>query len=155
MKTNDLMQVVVQPGVGKRLNILGHTATIKLHRRETEGHYYVVEIITPSGVGIPPHVHDREDEMVYIIEGEFMITLGNENFNAGPGTEIFFPRNIPHAFQNIGRSQGKTLWTIVPGGNFEDFFEELNMLSGGSQDMGMVIEIFGNYGIHILINPPV
>lgn len=154
MKTIDLTATVTQPGVGRRLNILGHSATVKLHRNETEGHYYVMEVITPPGMGIPPHVHEREDEMIYVLEGEFMVMLGDQNIPAIPGTEIFFPRHTPHAFQNIGKTPGKTLWTIVPGGNFEDFFEELNELPAGPPDMGKVIEIFANYGMTVLINPP-
>lgn len=154
MKTIDLIPAVVLHGVGRRLNILGHSFNIKLQRREIEGHYNAVEIITPSGLGIPPHIHDREDEMIYVVEGEFMITLGEENFIAGPGSEIFFPKHVQHAFQNIGRVPGKTLWTIVPGGNVEDFFEELNELPVEAPGMSKVIEIFANYEMQILINPP-
>lgn len=154
MKTIDLMATVTQTGVGRRLHILGHSVTIKLQRKETEGHYYVMEVVTPPGVGIPPHVHEIEDEMIYVLEGEFMVMLGDKSFNVGPGSEIFFPRHIPHSFQNIGATIGKTLWTIVPGGNFEDFFDELNDLPSGPPDMGKVIEIFANYGMQILINPP-
>lgn len=154
MKTIDSIPTITQPGAGRRLNILGHSVTIKLQRRETEGNHYVMEIVTPPGLGIPPHVHDREDEMIYVLEGEFMIMLGDQNIKASPGSEIFFPRHIPHAFQNIGSKPGKTLWTVVPGGNFEDFFEDLDALPAGPPDMGKVIEIFGRYGMQVLINSP-
>lgn len=154
MKSIALTPIISQPGTGRKLNILGHAVTIKLQRKETKGHYYVMEVITPPGLGIPPHVHEHEDEMIYVLEGEFIIMLGDQHVKAGPGSEIFFPRHIPHSFQNIGREPGKTLWTIVPGGNFEDFFEDLNALPAGPPNMGQVIEIFGRYGMQVLINPP-
>lgn len=155
MKTTNAIATVTANGQGRKLNILGHSVTIKLQRKETEGNYYVMEVITPAGHGIPPHVHSREDEMIYVVEGDFMIVLGEQQIKAGPGDEIFFPIGVPHAFQNIGDKPGKTLWTVVPGGNFEDFFEELNALPADREpDMGRVIEIFANFGMQVLINAP-
>jgi quercetin dioxygenase-like cupin family protein len=151
MKTVNSIATVVAPAQGKPLNILGHSVTVKVARKETEGNYYVMEVVTPPGHGIPPHVHDREDEFIYVLEGEFEVMLGGELFKAPKGAQIFFPRHIPHAFTNVGTTAGKTLWTIIPGGNFEDFFEELNALPAGPPDMGEVVRIFGKYGMEVLI----
>ncbi|MDX2247373.1 MAG: cupin domain-containing protein [Bacteroidia bacterium] len=156
MQTKNLIPAVTTPNEGRKLNILGHSVTIKLQKKETEGMYYVMEVITPPGHGIPPHVHSVEDEMIYVLEGEFVVQLGDKTLKAEAGAEIFFPRFVPHAFQNIGTTPGKTLWTIVPGGNFEAFFEELNALPPDREpDMGKVIEIFGTYGMKVLIDAPV
>lgn len=156
MGTTASIATITAKGQGRKLNIIGHSVTIKLKREETEGNYYVMEVITPAGHGIPPHVHSREDEMIYVLEGEFMIMLGEQNIRATAGDEIFFPRGIPHAFQNIGTTAGKTLWTIVPGGNFEDFFEDLGALPADREpDMGRVIQIFADYGMQVLLPPPV
>jgi len=95
----------------------------------------VFECVTPPGQGIPLHVHDREDELIYITEGEFAVMLGDKNFTANAGDEIFFPKHIPHAFQNIGSKVGRTLWTVVPGGNFEEFFGKLSALPAGEPDL--------------------
>jgi quercetin dioxygenase-like cupin family protein len=151
MKTVNSIATVVAPAQGKPLNILGHSVTVKIARKETEGNYYVMEVVTPAGHGIPPHVHDREDEFIYVLEGEFEVMLGGKLFMAPKGAQIFFPRHIPHAFTNVGTTAGKTLWTIIPGGNFEDFFEELNALPAGPPDMGEVVRIFGKYGMEVLI----
>ena len=151
MKTVNQIATVIGAGQGKPLNILGHTATVKISRKETEGNYYVFEVVTPAGHGIPPHVHEREDEFIYVLEGEFEVMLGGELFTAKKGAQIFFPRRIPHAFTNVGQTAGTTLWTVIPGGNFEDFFEELNALPAGPPDMGEVVRIFGKYGMQVLI----
>jgi quercetin dioxygenase-like cupin family protein len=142
-------------GEGKKLNILGHTAYLKLQRPTNKGLYYVMEVHTPPGVGIPPHMHDREEEMIYIIEGTFTIMLGDRHYELQAGDHIFFPKHIPHAFQNVGKNIGRTLWTIVPGSNFEDFFEDLNELSKIPElPMDKIISTFGQYGMQVMMQPP-
>ena len=145
---------VIQSGEGRKLNILGHTATIKLAQHTTEGEYYVFEVVTPPGHGIPPHVHSREDEIIHVLEGEYEIQLGDQTYQVKAGGLLHFPRYIPHAFRNVGRESGTTLWTVIPGGNFEKFFEELGALPvGGPPDMAKVAAIFGSYGMEVLPLP--
>jgi quercetin dioxygenase-like cupin family protein len=151
MQTGNQKAVVKTASEGSRFNVLGHSVTAIISRTETTGNYYVFEVITPPGLGIPPHVHDREDEIIYVVEGEYGILLGDRQFTAKTGDLIFFPRYIPHAFQNIGSKAGKTLWTVVPGGNFEDFFGELSALPAGEPDLAVVAGIFAKYGMEVLI----
>lgn len=151
MQTTKSIATVVTNGLGKKLNVLGHSITVKLSKQETQGNYYVFEVITPPGLGIPPHVHEHEDEIIHVQEGEFGIMLGGKQFQGNPGDEIFFPRHIPHAFQNTGSKAGKTIWTVVPGGNFEDFFNQLGALPAGEPDLQKVAELFAAYGMKILI----
>jgi quercetin dioxygenase-like cupin family protein len=150
METLTQFATVVPASEGRTLNVLGHSVTVKLARKETGGRHYVFEVATPPGLGIPPHVHDREDEMIYVVEGQFGIRLADREFVAGTGDEIYFPRHIPHAFRNIGSATGRTLWTVVPGGNFEDFFDRLGALPPGPPDLERVAEIFAAYGMEIL-----
>lgn len=151
MQTAKSIATVVAAGQGKQFNVLGHAITAIIAKQNTDGNYYVFECVTPPGLGIPPHVHDREDELIYVLEGNFGIMLGDEQFEANPGDEIFFPKHVPHAFQNIGSKAGKTLWTVVPGGNFEKFFEQLGALPAGEPDLQKVAEIFATYGMELLI----
>lgn len=145
---------VVQAGQGRPLNILGHSATVKLGLQETDGEYYVFEVVTPPGHGIPPHVHSKEDEVIQVIGGEYEIMLGGQTYQAGAGTTLHFPRTIPHAFRNVGSTPGTTLWTVIPGANFEQFFEELGALpAGGPPDMAKVVAIFAKYGMEVLPPP--
>ncbi|MFN0030979.1 MAG: cupin domain-containing protein [Flavobacteriales bacterium] len=153
MQTTNQKATVVAAAEGRQFNVLGHAITLKLSRTETNGNYYVFEVITPPGHGIPPHVHDREDEIIHVIEGEFLITLGDKQFTANAGSEIFFPRHTPHAFQNVGSGAGKTDWVVAPGGNFEDFFDKLASLPAGPPDMQRVAEIFAQHGMEILMQP--
>ena len=151
MQHTDQKATVVAKGAGRKFNVLGHSVTTILSKENTDGNYYVFEVITPPGLGIPPHVHEHEDELIYVLEGEFEIMLSDAHFVAKAGDEVFFPRFIPHAFQNTGSKAGKTLWTVVPGGNFEEFFNKLSELPAGEPDMQKVVEIFATFGMQILL----
>jgi quercetin dioxygenase-like cupin family protein len=144
-----LTPTVVSPAEGRVLDVLGHAVTIQLARAQSQGHYYVFSLTTPPGHGIPEHVHDREDELITVVDGAFRVTLGGREYTAQRGDQIFFPRHIPHSFQNIGSVAGKTVWTVVPGGNFEDCFEQLGALPPGPPNLSRVSQIFAAFGMKI------
>lgn len=144
---------VVAPTMGRQLNVMGHTITIKLAGAETAGNSYVFEVTTPPGLSIPPHRHEREDEVIYVLEGEFAIWLDGQVSRATAGSTIHFPRHIAHGFENTGPTPGKTLWVVTPGANFEPFFEELGALPPGPPDLARVVAIFSSYGMTILPPP--
>jgi quercetin dioxygenase-like cupin family protein len=145
---------VVRPSEGQILNILGHTATLKLTSRHTNGDAYLFEVMTPPGHAIPPHVHQHEDEYIYVLEGSYEIFLDGKTYEATQGAMIYFPRHIAHGFRNTGSSAGRTLWTVVPGGSFEQFFTELGALPADAPpDMQKVVAIFKRYGMDVLPPP--
>jgi len=143
---------VIGAADGIRFHVLGHDIRTTLTARETAGEYYTFECVTPGGVGIPPHVHSQEDEIIQVTVGEFDVMLGGKTQRARAGALIHFPRRIPHAFQNVGAATGKTLWTVIPGAGFEKFFGELAALPKGPPDLAKVAAIFGKYGMEVL--PP-
>ncbi len=151
METKNQKAKLFAAGSGRKFNVLGHSVTVILSKEDSAGNYYVFECITPPGHGIPPHVHEREDELISILEGEFEVMLGDKICKANAGDEVFFPRHIPHSFQNVGSKAGKTRWTVVPGGNFEEFFDKLGALPAGPPDLQKVAVIFATFGMKILI----
>jgi quercetin dioxygenase-like cupin family protein len=86
-----------------------------------------MEFVTPPGKGVALHVHEREDELVYLLEGEIEVTLGNQKMKAVPGVMALLPRGIPHGFTNIGNKSSRLLDTIFPG-EFDNYFVELAAL---------------------------
>ena len=138
---------------GRKIHVLGQEITIKLTCRETDGEYFVFEAITSPGVGMALHVHCQEDEFFRVLEGEFEFQLGQQTQKVTAGAMVILPKNIPHAFRNVGTKPGRTFWTVVPGANFEKFFEELGSRPADKEpDMGKVSEIFNRHDIKIL--PP-
>lgn len=74
------------------------------------------------------HVHERGDELYYILEGVFEIRCGPKQFTAEAGAMAVLPRNVPHAFRNPGPSTARALTLFIPGG-FDTFVRELSELS--------------------------
>jgi quercetin dioxygenase-like cupin family protein len=75
--------------------------------------------------GPAKHLHYNQDEWFYIVEGEFIFELGQENMSLHPGDSLFAPRQIPHVWAYVGEGQGKILITFTPPGKMEAFFREV------------------------------
>ena len=148
METHSRKATVIPPREGRRMLVIGHEITPKLTPAETAGDAYVFEALTPPGVGVPPHVHQHEDELLRILKGEYEIFLDGRTYKVTEGAWINFPRLVPHGFRNIGNQPGYTMFTVVPGAKFEKFFEDLSALPPTEPpDKTKIAEIFGRYDI--------
>ncbi len=119
--------IVVSPDGGEELNVGGSQIFHKVKSNDTNGAFSVVEIVTPQGKGVDLHVHECEDELVYLLEGEIEVTLGNQKMKAIPGVLAILPKGIPHGFTNIGNKPSRLLDTILPG-QFDNYFVEFAAL---------------------------
>jgi quercetin dioxygenase-like cupin family protein len=91
---------------------------------DTGGRLTVYEILFPPDSGPPLHVHEREDEAFYVIEGSLSVRMGDEEFEAPAGSFAFQPRGIPHTFRSSSEG-ARVLLLVVPSG-FEGFFHALS-----------------------------
>lgn len=89
------------------------------------GAYGLMEAYTPPNSGPPLHLHQREDEWWFILDGNFLFEIDGNSVHAGPGDTVFAPRGGRHTFQNIGSVTGRALVTVVPGG-LDAFFQEVS-----------------------------
>jgi quercetin dioxygenase-like cupin family protein len=137
---------------GRVLHQLGHTAREIVTGDQSGGAYYVFDLTSPPGLGIPPHVHSREDEVIHVVEGEFEVFLDGKVSRAGVGSTLNFARGTAHAFRNIGSTAGKTVWFVTPGGSFQAFFRKLAEVPPGPPDMAKIAALFAEFGMQIL--PP-
>ena len=119
--------IVVLPNTGEELIIAGSQTFHKIKSKDTNGVSSVMEFVTPPGKGAALHVHEREDELVYLLDGEIEVTLGDQKMKAIPGVMALLPRGIPHGFTNIGSKPSRLLDTILPG-LFANYFVELAAL---------------------------
>ena len=90
---------------------------------ESGGAYFAMEALVPPGGGPPPHIHRREDETFYVIEGEVSFLLGDRVVTGGPGDFVNVPRGLVHRFRNEGSATARMILTFTPSG-IERFFEE-------------------------------
>ena len=139
--------ILVPPGGGKPVNVLGIPMLIRIPGSATGGIVSAVESHDVTGGGPPPHIHHREDETFQILEGEYEWTVGGETFMAQKGATVFAPRGVAHSYRYLGRTPGRLMCVITPSG-FEGFFEEIGALTPQQQqDIPSVIEIGKKYGL--------
>lgn len=111
-----------------------------------------------KGLEPPPHIHTREDEAFYVLEGEVTYYVGEEAIDASPGTYVYAPRGIQHTF-SLKTEQAKVLVFAYPSG-FENFVKELSVPLPESmppipigppspEDVQKLISIAAQYGIEI------
>jgi quercetin dioxygenase-like cupin family protein len=101
----------------------GDHYTFLVTGEETGGAYFVMEALVPPGGGPPPHIHRREDETYYVLEGQIETLLGDETVIAGPHDFVNIPRGTVHCFRNAGTETARMILTFTPAG-IEDWFME-------------------------------
>jgi quercetin dioxygenase-like cupin family protein len=111
--------IVAGPGEGEALWFLGVLATVKASAETTGGAVAVIEHLAPRGSGSPLHVHSREDEWFYVIEGELTLWVDGETIVAPAGSFVFGPKGIPHTFI-VSSDEARFLLVTEPAG-FEQF----------------------------------
>ncbi len=151
------------PGEGTRsLWVLGELVACKITSYRTGGAYSLFEVVTQPGSGPPPHVHHREDEAFYVLEGEYEFLDEDRTFKPAAGSLIYVPKGNLHAHKNIGEGVGRLLVSQTPGGLYEQFFEEIGEerkdratapVSENPPDMERIARTAAEYGIEIPLTP--
>ena len=106
--------------------------------------FSIIEEIHP--VDAPLHIHTQHDEFFYVLEGEHVFTVGDIEFEAGPGDAVFGPRGVPHAQRRVLPRVGRILTMFTPAG-FEGFFRDLAAAGrAGQDDPEALTRIAAEYG---------
>jgi len=139
---------VVRQGEGRVFRVLGgDIITCKAVGADTSGSFSLFETMTPPKCGPPPHLHHREDESFYVLEGEFAFRFGDATLRATCGDFLTAPRGLLHTFQNVGDTPGRLLIIARPSG-IENFFEEFSQIPlDRPPDLKEVSRIGAKYGI--------
>ena len=103
----------------------GQLATMKATAADTGGTYTLVEIAVAPGYETPLHVHHREDESFWMLEGHATFQVGDETIDAPAGTYLFGPRDVPHKWA-AGPGGARMLYLFAPGG-FEELIEAMSV----------------------------
>ncbi len=152
--------IALQQGEGEALWFLGGLVTIKAAGEATAGRVTVIEHLAPKGTGSPLHVHEREDECFYVLEGELAFWVGGKHIKAAAGSFVYGPRGIPHTFA-VTSDESRFLVIAEPAG-FENFVrslaqpaQTLTLPPPTSQppDPEKLTAVAADYGIQIL-GPP-
>ncbi len=137
---------------GEKTKISGGSPNdIKVSSKDTDGQLTVFEYSGVTKGGPPLHIHPNQDEIFYVLEGNFLFQVGDEKHNLSVGETIFLSRNVPHAFAQI-TERGKMLYFFTPSGKMEDYFRVLGDLKGmPTPEEGA--KIFANHDMKV-VGPP-
>ena len=146
-----------KPGEGRTIAVVGDVYRFLATGEDTNGRYAIWEAIVPPGGGPPPHVHSREEEGFYVLEGEITFTVNGERLVATAGTFANMPVGTPHSFKNESDKPVKMLLSVTPAGLEQMFFEVGVPLAGGDttalpptkDEIDRLLAVAPSYGIEI------
>ena len=103
----------------------GSLMTFLATSEDTHGQFALIEAVARKGNVPPPHIHHREDEIFYVLEGEIVVSVGDRTIKGTPGTMVFLPRDVAHSF-TIESEQSRMLILLTPAG-LERWFKEFSV----------------------------
>jgi quercetin dioxygenase-like cupin family protein len=127
---------------------------LKISSLDTEGQVSMFEYVGFQKIGPPLHIHLHQDEVFYVIEGNYTFQLGDKKMKLEVGDSIFLPRNIPHTWvQNTER--GKLLYFLSPAGKMEEFFLKLDSFKGpiSQKEFDQISEEHGIKNVGPMLTP--
>ena len=148
---------VTMPSKGRTIAVVGDVYRFLATGEETNGKYALWEAIVPPGGGPPPHVHSREEEGFYILEGEITFQVGDKRVIATAGMFANMPVGTPHSFKNESGKPARMLIAVAAAGLEQMFFEVGVALAEGATaalppamaEIEKLLEVSSRYGIEI------
>lgn len=144
--------IQLEPGEGEILHVINDGIRVLADGAATGGSAFQFECLVPPGSGPPLHRHEREDELFYVLEGNFKFMLDEEEFAAASGAFVYAPKGSLHAFRNTGASPGRLLVTCTPAG-LDAAFRAVRLPEAGSGEIPPTLEemtaTFARYGVMI------
>jgi quercetin dioxygenase-like cupin family protein len=110
---------------GEKTLLFGNSPNdIKISQKDTDGKLTIFEYTGNVKGGPALHLHPHQDEIFFVVKGEYLFQVGDEKHNLKAGDTIFLPRTVPHAFAQLTET-GKMFFLFQPSGKMEDFFRIL------------------------------
>ena len=134
-KTSPLLPMIGPPEQALAIKPFGLDMKVLLTCEATGGAISVIMAWDKPGEGPPDHLHFNQDEMFFVVDGIYELTIGGGTSAVGPGTVVFIPRNTVHRFKNIGDTTACMLDWTLPGGQ-DHYFKAISELAadGGFTD---------------------
>jgi quercetin dioxygenase-like cupin family protein len=140
--------IFVPPHAGKKLDF--RSVTHKLTGEQTGGTYYLFESVFGPGGGNRLHIHHREEEVCYVLEGALEIRLADQTLVFEAGSVAHLPKNIPHAIRNPLEATSRYLFMAIPAG-LDKWFDALEAAERSDMlDDEMYRKLSLDYGIEWL-----
>lgn len=130
---NDRKAVLVRAGADRQEDrhfmVGGRIAfDAKVSTADAGGGLFLWENMMTTKGGPGRHLHHEQDEWFYVLEGKYVVEVGEERLFLGAGDSVYLPRGVPHAWAHISEGTGRLLGAVQPAGTFEQFVEEVRQL---------------------------
>ena len=150
---------IKHPGEGRTIGVVGDVYRFLATGDDTGGKYAMWEAIVPPGGGPPPHIHSREEESFYILEGEISFQIGDQRIEATAGMFANMPVGCLHSFKNESGKPAKMLISVAPAGLEQMFVEVGQPVEPGATaaplptkaDIDKLLTVAPRYGIDIKV----
>jgi quercetin dioxygenase-like cupin family protein len=154
--------ILRSPSQGRTVAVVGDVYRFLATGEDTNGKYALFEAVVPPGGGPPPHVHSREEEGFYVLQGQITFTIGEQRLTAGAGMFANMPVGTPHSFKNEGSEPARMLISVAPAGLEQMFFEVGVPLAEGAttatppmkEEIDKLLKVAPKYGIEIRLPGP-
>ena len=147
-----------KPNEGRTIAVVGDVYRFMATGEDTNGKYAMWEAIVPPGGGPPPHVHSREKESFFILEGEITFQIGEERIVASAGTFANMPVGSLHSFKNATDKVARMIISVAPAGLEKMFFEGGQPVAFGDErpppskaEIEKLLTVAPNYGVEIKV----
>ena len=118
-----------QSRTGRQMKYKGkHPNDIIISKKDTDNNLSIFLFTGYDKVGPSLHLHYHQDEIFYVVEGNYRFVVGEQTMELAPGDTIFLPRNVPHSWLQLTQ-KGRVLYAVQPAGTLEEFFEEMDSLT--------------------------
>ena len=136
------------PEQAKSVSIGGVEVSFRMSGLETAGAYDLLEFRLDPGRLIPPHAHQREHEVSYVLEGEIGLRIGRDELTAKQGCIVVKPPQVTHAWWNPTPTPARVLEVISPSG-LERYFLELAEIHAthGIREPKLLAALQARYGL--------
>lgn len=133
MTDTQVQSMHIPAGSGNRISFLGMDLIWKITAEASRGTILSFVQVAPPGTGVPMHRHLKEEENIFLIEGDLVFRLGDETFDVAPGDIVNMPRGAPHGFRIVGDHPAQILFTLdlSPTSDYETMFNGLVGLAPG------------------------
>lgn len=141
--------IVVVSGAGRTIQAGPLVMRIIEDGSHTSGTHAVVEFTLSGQFSPPPHVHRQHEEVIYVLEGEMALPVGDRTIRLGPGAAFVTPIGLPHTFSNGGSGTLRFLLTISPASHL-GYFEavaQLMQAAQGRPDPQAIMSVMRRWGL--------
>ena len=136
--------------LGKKREVFAsRVIDVKVSAQDTDRGLCVTEVIDVEKGGPARHLHHEQEEWFYVVEGRYVIEVGEERYELGSGDSVLAPRKVAHVWAHVGDGTGRLIGALQPAGQIEAFFDELATL-GSSPEREELSRAFSSHGMELV-----